>query len=189
MASTTWRGAARGDRFGTVVAGVGDVNGDGFDDVGIGAPGADGLGSDAGAVYVFYGPQIAAGSAVAADRTLLGATAGDAAGSSLVRLGDVDGDLDADFAVGAPLAGSLGNDGAVYIITEGVGTLVLSDAAATLRGAGGERAGSSLASARSRYSLPSPVGKRARSLPSTPSPTRARASQGPAPSLCAHEHR
>lgn len=146
-ADATWRGAGRGDRFGSVVAGLGDVNGDGFDDVGVGAPRADGLGLDAGAVYVFYGPQTGDRSALLADRTLLGATAGDAAGSSLMRLGDVDGDLDADFAVGAPLVGSLSNDGAVYIVTAGVGTLVLTDAAATLRGAAGEHAGSALADA------------------------------------------
>ena len=50
------RGAAEGDQTGRSVNGVGDVNGDGMDDLIIGAPGADPGGRDgAGRAYVVFG--------------------------------------------------------------------------------------------------------------------------------------
>src|SRR5262249_6822621 len=41
--------------FGQSVAGVGDVNGDGYDDVVVGAHGYDGDRFDEGRIYLFYG--------------------------------------------------------------------------------------------------------------------------------------
>jgi len=47
-----------GDRLGTSASGVGDLNGDGCDDIAIGAPGFNTGGMlDTGRVYVFYGCQ------------------------------------------------------------------------------------------------------------------------------------
>jgi hypothetical protein len=47
-----------GDRLGTTASGVGDLNGDGCDDIAIGAPGYnDGGMLDTGRVFVFYGCQ------------------------------------------------------------------------------------------------------------------------------------
>ncbi|MBC7986179.1 MAG: FG-GAP repeat protein [Sphingomonadaceae bacterium] len=48
-------GAAAGDNLGRRVADVGDVDGDGFDDVALAAPGTAGSGPDSGATVVFYG--------------------------------------------------------------------------------------------------------------------------------------
>jgi hypothetical protein len=48
-------GEGKGDIFGDCVACAGDVNGDGFDDVVIGAPGASPNGKDSGASYVVFG--------------------------------------------------------------------------------------------------------------------------------------
>jgi hypothetical protein len=51
-------GAGAGDRAGTAVAGAGDLDGDGYDDFLVGAPGVDRVrpdATDAGAVYVVYG--------------------------------------------------------------------------------------------------------------------------------------
>ena len=48
-------GAAAGDQFGAAVGTAGDVNGDGYDDVVVGAPYNDAGGTDAGRAYVFYG--------------------------------------------------------------------------------------------------------------------------------------
>lgn len=52
-------GAAAGDNFGSALSGVGDVNGDGIDDIAIGAPTSDPLTrSNAGTVYVIYGSSV-----------------------------------------------------------------------------------------------------------------------------------
>ena len=50
-------GAAANDEFGNAVAMLGDVNGDGFDDVGIGAHKVDTGGADAGALYILFGTE------------------------------------------------------------------------------------------------------------------------------------
>lgn len=56
-------GAATGDYAGISVNGAGDVNGDGFDDMIVGAFGADASGgSDSGASYVVFGKAVAASS-------------------------------------------------------------------------------------------------------------------------------
>lgn len=89
-------GAAATGAFGRAVAGAGDVDGDGFDDLVIGAEGEDGNGADAGAARVVSG---------ATGLTLWawpGAAAGDRFGTAVAGAGDVDGDGRADVIVGAP---------------------------------------------------------------------------------------
>lgn len=49
------RGEGQGDQFGRKVAGAGDQDGDGVDDVIVGAPNHDAAGPDAGRAYVFSG--------------------------------------------------------------------------------------------------------------------------------------
>ncbi len=51
----TLHGTADGDGFGFSVAGAGDFNADGRDDIVVGAPWADAFGIDSGAAYVYYG--------------------------------------------------------------------------------------------------------------------------------------
>ncbi len=94
----TLQGAAAGDNLGRSVAGAGDVNGDGYDDVIVGAPNNDLAGTDAGAAYVFFGGP---GADDVADLTLLGAAAGDYFGFSVAGAGDVNGDGWDDVVVGA----------------------------------------------------------------------------------------
>ena len=88
-------------RFGFAVATAGDVNGDGYDDVVVGAPShtTGGL-TGRGAAYVFLGG--ASGLAAAPATTLLGAQAGANFGKAVSTAGDVDGDGFADVLVGAP---------------------------------------------------------------------------------------
>ena len=51
-------GDAAGDFFGAKVRGVGDVDGDGFDDFAVGADGHDGKGPESGLVRVFSGVDL-----------------------------------------------------------------------------------------------------------------------------------
>lgn len=111
------KGEAAGDEFGTVLSTIGDVNGDGYPDVAVGAPLHDEPGAvAAGAVYVFYGGEngvagfagLAFGqtvvvdlSATRADVTIRGTEAGRMFGKAISAGGNLAGDLDAayDFAV------------------------------------------------------------------------------------------
>ena len=93
-------GEHEGDQAGTALAIVGDLNGDGFDDLALGAPGSDRGGEGAGAVYLFYGPVQGVLRIGAADAILTGEHKGDAAGVSLSGAGDVNGDGFDDLIVG-----------------------------------------------------------------------------------------
>lgn len=150
-AAAELHGARTGDQFGMSVAGVGDVNGDGFGDVAVGAPGADPTGVDAGAVFVFYGPVLGALAASQADVVRMGEGAGDRAGAAVAALGDVDGDDLPDIGVGAPEWGpGLSEDGTVYVLSGASlrpGLSSLAGADLLLRGATRERFGASLATA------------------------------------------
>lgn len=112
---------ATGDaQFGYRVTGVGDINGDGFEDIAISAPDADPDGlTNAGIVYIALGP-ITDGTTYAAGDYIRfkGFTAGDRVGVSLSGVGDVNGDGYSDFAVGAPDADRSGraDQGEAYIV-------------------------------------------------------------------------
>jgi hypothetical protein len=102
-------GVAAEDRFGAS-ANVADVNGDGIDDLLVGAPLQDGVDVDTGRVYVFLGGAgLASGSADSAHVVLSGLPTHNSFGAT-IQTGDVDGDGIADILVGAPQADYL-NDG------------------------------------------------------------------------------
>ncbi|NBM20858.1 FG-GAP-like repeat-containing protein, partial [Streptomyces sp. GC420] len=93
-----------GDSFGAASA-WGDVNGDGFADLAIGAPGEDDASgnADRGAVTVLYGPGLNTGFSY----TTTGVTAAAAKLGSTVAVGDFDGDGKADvFAAGTGKGGN-----------------------------------------------------------------------------------
>ena len=98
-----------GDVAGYSVAGAGDVDGDGFADVIVGAPGASASRSGSASVY----------SGVDGIKLwqLDGADRGDDFGASVAGAGDVDGDGFADLIVGAPLTdpGQTSDAGTVFI--------------------------------------------------------------------------
>ncbi|MFA6028196.1 MAG: integrin alpha [Patescibacteria group bacterium] len=85
------------------VASAGDVNGDGYSDILVGAPYNDDAASAAGAAYLIYGsatPLTSASLSTAVEFT--GVTAGDEAGYSVASAGDVNNDTYDDILVGAP---------------------------------------------------------------------------------------
>jgi hypothetical protein len=105
--------------LGSSVAGAGDVNGDGYDDVIVGAPGYDAGQSDEGAAFVFLGSAagiVSEGDPRAAAAWLESDQAGGGLGTSVAGAGDVNGDGYDDVIVGAFLydAGQE-NEGAAFV--------------------------------------------------------------------------
>ena len=114
-------GAAGDDRAGVAVAGAGDVNGDGLDDVLVGADLADNNGrSDSGSAYVVFGRRAADNVDLAdlgeAGFRIDGAASSDEAGASVAAAGDMNGDGLDDLLVGAPGGGLLFSAGAAYVV-------------------------------------------------------------------------
>lgn len=100
----TLTGEVESDRFGSAVAATGDVNGDGFDDIVVGAQwhDTDGAGN-AGRAYVYFGgpnrdatPDVVLEAPTTQSRALMG--------SAVAIAGDLNGDGWKDIAVGAPVS-------------------------------------------------------------------------------------
>ncbi len=114
------RGDARGDKAGFSVSSAGDVNGDGFDDLIVGAPEGDDAGKDAGEAYVVFGKASGFGTidlgTLSPDEgfVIWGDRLGDRAGRSVSSAGDVNGDGFDDLIVGAPLSNA--SAGAAYVV-------------------------------------------------------------------------
>jgi DNA-binding MarR family transcriptional regulator len=94
----TFTGESPGDLFGTFVSGAGDVNGDGCDDVVVGAPENDSAGDNAGSAYIFFGGPNMDGTA---DVKMTGEAECDWFGASVSNAGDFNGDGYDDVLIGA----------------------------------------------------------------------------------------
>jgi len=112
-------GSSNYDYSGTSVSAAGDINGDGIDDLVIGAPGASPIENYSGASYVVFGSaQPWAGSLNLSSLdgsngfALNGVGAYDESGTSVSAAGDINGDGIDDLVIGAPYAGA----GASYVV-------------------------------------------------------------------------
>jgi Tol biopolymer transport system component len=107
-------GETAGDLAGTSASFAGDLNHDGKDDLLIGAPGANPLSlSEAGKVYVIYGPltagviELSTVGTTTPGLVFYGESAGDKAGQSVSWWQDISGDGKDDLLIGAPGATTL----------------------------------------------------------------------------------
>ena len=128
------RGEAENDQAGRSVSSAGDVNGDGFDDLIVGAPFGDAGGYDAGKAYVVFGTASGFGTVDGAGRAVIelsgltaaqgfiiqGEAADDQAGGSVSSAGDVNGDGYDDLIVGAKNADSGDIDGGKAFVLFGM---------------------------------------------------------------------
>lgn len=127
-AGITIFGADAGDNSGRGLSSVGDVNGDGFDDLIIGANKADGIANaktDSGESYLIFGAAtppttIDLANLGSAGTIIYGADANDLSGTSVSGAGDVNGDGFDDFIIGSYRADRTGNlkadSGESYVI-------------------------------------------------------------------------
>ena len=121
-------GVSSGDSSGRSVSGAGDVNGDGFDDLLIGAYGSDVTASGAGVTYLVFGKASGFGTSLALSS--LDGTSGlrfdgisqnDNSGKSVSGAGDVNGDGFDDLIIGAALGDAQADKaGESYVVFGGV---------------------------------------------------------------------
>ncbi len=131
------------DNSGYAVAGAGDYDADGFDDLIIGAPGSDLGGSSSGTVYLVRGPVSSITNLDRAHAHFTG-TSGYQAGMAVDGAGDLNGDGFADLVVGAPEASA--DAGRAWLISGGSESGPLEEATATFTPEGDiDRAGQSVA--------------------------------------------
>ncbi|EDX84665.1 FG-GAP repeat domain protein [Synechococcus sp. PCC 7335] len=117
-------GIDENDRSGHSVSNAGDVNGDGIDDIIIGAYSADSNGNSSGESYVVFGRAAGFASSLSFSSLdgsngfkLNGIDVGDSSGRSVSGAGDINGDGIDDIIIGAPSANPNGNDsGESYVV-------------------------------------------------------------------------
>jgi hypothetical protein len=144
-------GGAASDYFGRNVASAGDVNGDGYNDVIIGAYQAPYSGSAGpGRAYIFYGgPSFASNLAVGSANVMItGTTAPDRFGNSVATAGDVNGDGYSDVIIGAYQAASYYGRAYIFYGGSSLGSSISANSAnVVIAGNSGDRLGISVATA------------------------------------------
>ena len=115
------------DLFGSAIAGIGDLNGDGAFDLAVGAPGDDKGGTDRGGVWILFldaEGKVREQQKIADDAGGFGGDLNDddRFGSAVAAIGDVNGDGITDLAVGTPNKKNDDSDnaGAIWILFMGL---------------------------------------------------------------------
>ena len=145
--ASVWKGANSSDYLGEAARVVGDTDGDGTDDILIGAPHNDANGSNVGAAYLVLGPATSSyqmsDTSLVSDTWVKSVWSSSFLGEGVGGVGDVDGDGLDDWAVGAPWAngdGSAAYGGKVAVFYGGTtGTVTVTSADILIGGAAGER--------------------------------------------------
>ncbi len=109
-ADVTFTGENEHDEFGYSVSTAGDVNGDGFDDVIIGAPRTY-SNTSIGRAYIFFGGNSMDNTA---DVSMIGDTSGEGLGRSVSNAGDVNNDGYDDVIIGEPSYNSYKGRALIY---------------------------------------------------------------------------
>lgn len=120
------KGAEAGDQSGRSVSNIGDINGDGVDDLAIGAPFSSINGDDSGAAYIIFGSKqsdyfsnpIELSDLGSKGLIIKGSNSAHNAGWAVSSAGDFNGDGIKDLLIGATNPGDNGNgiDGESYVI-------------------------------------------------------------------------
>jgi hypothetical protein len=141
-AARSWSGTAASDEAGRAIDSAGDLDGDGYDDLLVGAALYDGVGSSSGQVTVVYGGPDATSGSLGDRPGWLGSRAYDYLGGMVAGVGDVNGDGIDDAVLSSrgadrPVAAA----GAAYLVLGGPRHSGLTDVAglaeATLTGVSG----------------------------------------------------
>jgi len=126
------KGEAANDYFGWPAVGAGDLNGDGYGDIAVGAILNDAAVASGGSTYVYFGGPVPDNKT---DVVIRGKYSSGWLGYSVAGVGDFDGDGYDDLVVGAPENNAAGNQaGAAYIFLGGSASLNAPPADVTLLG-------------------------------------------------------
>src|SRR5262245_27173424 len=126
-------GPAAGAQFGKACIAIADQNGDGFEDLLVGAPAFN---QQKGALYCYSGAYLATGTGTQTLWSITGGIPGNRFGAAVADVGDIDGDGHGDFLVGMPGDDSGASDAGAVCLVDGSSHSIVSTLNSTAVAAG-----------------------------------------------------